>query len=226
MDELENEKDSIIILPIGISEGHGEHLPVGTDTYQAEYVVKEVSKRMEKRSIIAPILNYGTCKATEHLQGTLSIRFETLRDIVSDILKSLVGQGFEKIVMISGHSGTTHMIALRLAAQDLLENKDAHILLLSGYDFAYELRGDKVPDRDGHGGEIETAKIMDIKPDLVGKNRPNNKVHHPEFKVIADYGDHWPEGMRGSADEASEEEGEEINEYVIKKIIKVIEDSF
>ncbi|MBS3782775.1 MAG: creatininase family protein [Candidatus Thermoplasmatota archaeon] len=226
MKELEKEKDSIIILPIGISEGHGKHLPVGTDTYQAEYVVEEVAKRLDRRSIIAPILNYGTCKATEHLYGTLSIRFDTLRDIAYDILRSLTDQGFENIVIISGHSGKSHMMALRLAAEDVLEKTDADILLLSGYDFAYELKGDKVSKMDGHGGEIETARIMDIKPNLVREDRPRNEVKHPEFKVIADYGGHWPEGMRGNADEASKEEGEEINEYVIKKIIRVIEDSF
>ncbi|MEF8874310.1 MAG: creatininase family protein [Candidatus Thermoplasmatota archaeon] len=226
MTELEKEKDSIIILPIGISEGHGKHLPVGTDTYQAEYVVEEVSKRLDRRSIIAPILNYGTCRATEHLSGTLSIRFDTLRGMVSEILESLTEQGFQNVVIISSHSGTSHMMALRLAAQDVLEETDADILLLSGYDFAYGLKEDKIPKTDGHGGEIETARVMDIKPDLVKEDRPNNKVKHPEFKVISDYGEHWEEGMRGNADEASAEEGKEINEYVIKKIIKVIEDSF
>lgn len=226
MEELKNEKESIMIIPVGISEGHGEHLPVGTDTYQAGYVVEEVAKRVSRRAIIAPMLNYGTCNATEHLSGTLSVRFDTLRDMAFDILSALVEQNFKKIVIISGHSGKSHMMALRLAAEDVLKKNEAEILLLSGYDFAYELKGDKVAETDGHGGEIETARMMDIKPGLVREDRPNNEVEHPEFKVIADYGGHWPEGMRGSADKASKEEGEEINEYVIKKIIRVIEDSF
>ncbi len=226
MDELEDKKDSVLILPVGISEGHGEHLPVGTDTYQAEYVVEEVCKRMERSSIIAPMMNYGHCKATEHLSGTLSVRFETLREMVYDILESLTDRGFKNIVIISGHSGSSHMTALRLACEDILDDADADILLLSDYDFAYRLKGEEVPETDGHGGEIETARIMDIKLELVKEDKPKNEVHHPEFKVISDYSQHWLEGMRGDAGEATEEEGHEINEYVIKKIINLVEDSF
>ncbi len=226
MNELEEENDSIILLPVGISEGHGKHLPVGTDTYQSEYVANEVSKRLDDRCIIAPMLNYGRCKATEHLSGTLSIRFETLRNIAYDILKGLTDQGFKNIVIISGHAGNSHMTSLRLAAEDILDENEADILLLTDYDFAYKLKGEDVPETDGHGGELETARIMDIKPDLVGEDRPRNDVKHPEFKVISDYSQHWSEGMRGPADEATEEEGNKINEYVIKKIINLIQDSF
>ncbi len=227
MNELEKEKDSILFLPIGISEGHGKHLPAGTDTFQAEYVVEEVCKKMEERSLIAPILNYGQCKATTHLTGTLSISFDSLRDVVYDILKSCTRQGFDKIVIVSSHAGSGHMTALKLAAEMILEEKKGlEILLFSDYDFAYELKGEEVPDTDGHGGELETARMLDIREDLVGEDRPRAEIEYPTNKVMVDYSEYLSKGMRGDASKATAEEGKKINAYVIEKIIKLVEDSF
>lgn len=226
MTEIENEKDSILFLPVGISEGHGKHLPAGTDTFQAEYVVEEVCRRLDKPTLIAPTLNYGYCRATRHLSGTLSISFDSLKSVAFDILKSLNDQCFGKIVIVSGHAGSSHMTALKLAAEEVLEKSDIEILLLSDYDYAYELKGEDVPSTDGHGGEIETARLLDIREDLVGKDRPDTEVKYPSFKVMVDYSEYLSDGMRGNARKATKEEGREINEYVIEKIINLVEDTF
>lgn len=223
MDEIENMVDSIFMLPLGISEGHGDHLPIGTDTFQAVYVCKKVAERLDRDVVLAPVLNYGHCRATKNLPGTISISFDTLRDIVYEILECAVEQGFHKFVLISGHAGRTHMTALRLACEKILSKDDIDILLLTDYDFAYELKGKDVPDTDGHGGEIETSRILHIRPDLVGENRPVSEVRYPRFKVIKDYSDYLVKGMRGDSSKATREEGEKIDKYVIDGIIEHIE---
>ena len=226
MDELTSPDKYILFLPIGISEGHGKHLPIGTDTIQTEYVTEKVAKVLDRESIIAPVLNYGHCKATEHLPGTFSISFDSLRFTVRDILKAALNQGFNKIVIISGHSGKSHMMALRLAAEEVLESSDAEILLLSDYDFAYELKGEDIPENDGHGGQIETSRVLAIREDLVGDERPEKKIEYPRFKILVDYSDYLSEGMRGDSKASSKEEGKRTNEYVIEGIVKEIEKTF
>jgi len=218
--------DPILFLPVGISEGHGKHLPSGTDTFQGEYITERVCKELDKDTIIAPTLNYGRCRATEHLPGTLSVSFDSVRNIVFDILISVCEQGFTKIVIISGHAGSSHMKALELACEEVLEEYDVNIVLLSDYYYAYDFKGEEVPETDGHGGQIETSRILDIKGDLVKDDRPNINIDYPEYKVIRDYSEYLQEGMRGDATASSKEEGKKINDYVVNKIVELVRKNF
>ena len=226
MNDFSNSDELLFFLPIGISEGHGKHLPVGTDTYQAEYVVEKVAEKIDKKSVIGPVLNYGHCRATSKLPGTLSLSFDSLRSVVYDILKSVCKNGFEKIIIISGHCGTTHMVALRLASEKIIEEFDVKIMLLSDYELAYELKGEKVSENDGHGGEIETSRMLDINEELVDEDRGSTDVEYPRFLIIKDYNEYLTEGMRGNAEKASAEIGREINNYVIDGIIEKINEHF
>lgn len=226
MEELKDPSEYLLLLPLGISEGHGKHLPAGTDTFQSEFVVERVAEKSDKDCIIAPVLNYGHCRATAHLPGTVSISFDSLRHTVKDILTSLAEQGFKDLVLISGHAGSSHMMALRLAVEDVMEEHDIEVLLLSDYYYAYDFKGEDVPDTDGHGGEVETSRILDIAPELVKDDRPKTIVEYPKHKVIADYSHYLTDGMRGDAGGATKEEGKKINEYVIDQIVQLIEDGF
>lgn len=226
MDDFDDLEDPILFLPVGISEGHGPHLPTGTDTYQADHVVERVCKELDKETIIAPTLNYGRCRATSHLSGTLSISFDSVRNIVYDILGSVCDQGFTNIVIISGHAGSSHMKALELACEDVLEDNEVDILLLSDYYFAYDFKGEDVSETDGHGGRIETSRIMDIKGDLVKEDRPDITIDYPEYIVIKDYSEYLTDGMRGDANASSEEEGKKINDYVVENIVELVKKNF
>ncbi len=226
MDDFCKSDELLFFLPVGISEGHGKHLPVGTDTYQAEYVVEKVADKIDKQSVIGPVLNYGHCRATSKLPGTLSLSFDSLRGVVYDILKGVCRNGFKKIIVISGHAGTTHMVALRLASEKIIEEFDVKIMLLSDYELAYELKGEKVSKNDGHGGEIETSRMLDINEELVDEDRGSTDVEYPRFLIIKDYNEYLTEGMRGNAEKASAEIGREINNYVIDGIIEKINEHF
>ncbi len=226
MDDFDEFNDPLLFLPVGISEGHGRHLPAGTDTFQADYVTERVCKGLDKETIIAPTLNYGRCRATSHLSGSLSVSFDSVRDIVYDILESVCKQDFTNIVIISGHAGSSHMKALELACEEILEEYDVDILLLSDYYFAYDFKGDEVSERDGHGGRIETSRILDIRGDLVKDDRPNITIDYPEYMVIKDYSEYLTDGMRGDATASSQEEGEKINDYVVDKIIELVRKNF
>lgn len=218
--------EPILFLPVGISEGHGRHLPAGTDTFQADYVTERVCKELDKETIIAPTLNYGRCRATSHLSGSLSVSFDTVRDIVYDILKSVCKQEFTRIVIISGHAGSSHMKALELACEDILEDHDVDILLMSDYDFAYDFKAKEVPETDGHGGQIETSRMMDIHRDLVKEDRPERTIDYPEYKVIKDYSEYLTDGMRGDATSSSQEEGKKINDYIVESIVELVRKNF
>jgi hypothetical protein len=136
---------SVVIIPIGSVEEHGDHLPLCTDSVQPEYVAQEVAKKTG--CLVAPPLRYGVCNSTRGFPGTISITFDALYGITRDILEEFVRNHFTRILVLSGHAGQAHMAALKLAAQEVVwqhhgENPDKRprIMVCSDYDFAYELK--------------------------------------------------------------------------------------
>jgi len=220
----------VVIFPVGSVEEHGEHLPLCTDSIQPEYVALEVAKKTG--CLVAPPLRYGICNAGRNFPGTLSIEFDSLRGITQDVLSELVRNGFNRIMVLSGHSGSSHMAALRLAAQKVVlqsgkaaSARKTRIMVLSDFDLAFEVK-EKLgfPQKDGHAGAIETARVMAIQPDLVKAKGEASFPEMPRFEVVADPERYFPSGVDGDPTAASEDKGKKINEYVIDGVAKLVEE--
>jgi creatinine amidohydrolase len=123
MPEVEKaaKKGKVVIIPCGSIEEHGSHLPLCTDSIQAEYVSLEVAKQVE--CLVAPPLRYGLCNSTKNFPGTITISFDSLRNIMADILEEFVRNGFKKLLIITGHAGSSHTTALRLAAKKVITER-------------------------------------------------------------------------------------------------------
>ncbi len=231
MSEVEKAAKSgtVVIFPVGSVEEHGAYLPLSTDSLQPEFVALEVAKRT--KSLVLPTLRYGVCTSTRNFPGTLSIKFTSLYRITFDILSELVRNGFGKILVLSGHAGTLHMAALRHAAQNVVMQNEAanaegkvRIMVLSDYDFAYDLRGKSVSEKDGHGGAIEASRIMAIKPNVVKGIGKKSFTQPPRFEALAHPEDYFPTGTIGDPAEASANKGQEINSYIIGQVVKLVEE--
>ncbi len=221
-EEIVDER-TIAILPVGSLEEHGPHLPLGSDTYQAVYVAEEISKRLN--AIMLPPINYGFTELDD-FKGTISIGFDSVYHITKDILQGLLKNGIRNVVIISGHASQIHMAALRKACNEILEGNFMRIMLLSDYDIAYEMRGKIVPYDDSHAGVIETARMLDIRPDLVKEERKFERKEKGSFLVIDNYASIYPEGTLSDPSGATKEMGKEINKYIVEKLIKIIKENF
>lgn len=222
-------KGKIVILPVGSVEEHGKHLPLCTDCLQPESIAVEVARKVG--CLVAPPLRYGVCTETRSFPGTISVSFDSLHSIVSDVLDELARQGFKRLIVLSGHAGSLHMAALRLAAHDVLDKyieeskqRTLRIVVLSDYDFAYELRGKQFDERDGHGGEIETSRILAIRPDLVKGRTEKNFSELPRFEIVANPKDYWSSGIRGDPSRANVEKGRIANKYIIGKMLALVKE--
>jgi creatinine amidohydrolase len=220
----------VVIFPVGSVEEHGRHLPLCTDSQQSEYVAVEVAKKTG--CLVAPPFRHGICNAGHNFPGTISIEFNTLYQVVRDILSELTRNGFCRIIVLTGHAGSSHMTALKLAAQEVVRRKEStndkrktRIMVLSDYDFAYELK-EKLgfPKNDGHAGAIETSRIMAIKPDLVKGKGEASFPQMPRFEVVSDPERYFPSGVMGDPTEASKGKGQMVNKYVIEQVVKLVEE--
>jgi creatinine amidohydrolase len=220
---------AVVIFPVGSVEEHGIHLPLCTDSLQPEYVALEAAKRTG--CFVAPPLRYGVCNSARNFPGTLSIEFDSLYRITVDILSELVRNGFNRIIVLSGHAGSSHMAALRLAAQKVIlqsENaisaKKTRIMVLSDYDFAYELRGKYFSEKDGHAGTIETSRVMAIKPDLIKAVGKASFPEMPRFEIVAHPESYFPSGVIGDPSAGSASKGRTINKYIIEQVARLVEE--
>lgn len=213
-------EDSVVIVPIGAVEEHGPHLPLCTDSIQPEHVALEIAKRTG--AFIAPPIRYGNCSTTRNFPGTISISFDTMRALAYDVISELARNGFGNIVLLSGHAGGMHMAALRLAAKDVVGEREVHVMVASDYEVLY--RSNKVEEGDGHSGLLETSRVLAIRPDLVRPERPKGKSEIPPYVVLRHPEEYWKEGVSGDSSGSTAEKGKDFNDFVIDELCRMIEE--
>ena len=113
-----NRERTLFILPIGMLEEHGPHLPIGADTFGVLYEANGVSRQISKalpgwNVVMMPTINYGQGGANQaggilvH-SGTYAIRQSTLRSLVADVGGQVAQNGFKWIFVMTGHGAPAH----------------------------------------------------------------------------------------------------------------------
>jgi creatinine amidohydrolase len=92
-----------VIIPLGLIEAHGAHLPVGMDNQAADYFSRRVAEAAG--GILVPPIYYGFADAMREYPGTVGLTVETLSCVIRDIAVMFYRQGFKKQVYLSGHGG-------------------------------------------------------------------------------------------------------------------------
>lgn len=161
-----------IILPLGSTEQHGPHLPLGTDTIRAEALANRLAASLPE-ALVAPPLPIGCSDEHAGFPGLLSLDAETLASVIVDCARRLVAWRVERLILLSAHGGNGR--ALTLAAERLRrELPELRVwvpddLLLIAEAILAEARRDGIfPEAVGlHAGESETSEILYLRPDLV-----------------------------------------------------------
>lgn len=209
MPEFEKGRETCrtIVLPCGSIEEHGPHLPLGTDTFSAVAVARAGAGR--GGFWVAPPVYYGLCRSSSDHPGTLTIRGETLKALVLDIVRSLHAQGMRQVILLSGHAGGTHMAALTDAGEQLLlEFADLRVAVLTVSDLGATVWGDVLETpRDSHAGEIETSLMLEACPELVHGTAEEEYPTFPRFILVRNKRRFWPGGVWGNPKAASVEKG-------------------
>jgi creatinine amidohydrolase len=112
---------AVILLPTGVIEEHGPHMGTGVDTYCAYLTCKLTRRVLEARGIktlIAPPFYWGINKTTHVFPGTFTVRIETMKALLHDILASLKSWGFTTVFNINWHGDGYHCMTILESMRD------------------------------------------------------------------------------------------------------------
>lgn len=211
----------LVILPVGALEAHGPHLPLGADQIQAEATAASVAERVD--ALIAPTVAYGSAPGARRFPGTVSLSLSDLEGHVRGVLSELARSGIRRILVLSGHAERGHMAALREAADEAVRaSPGLRVVVLSDYDFVYELRGRDSPATDGHAGLLETSRLLALAPETVGPDRPVIENRRSPFLPGSGTEAEWPESVIGDTRPASAELGRRVQAHVVDRTVETV----
>jgi creatinine amidohydrolase len=151
------------LLPVGSTEQHGPHAPLGTDAFHAESVAEAGADSYDGEVVVAPTVPVGVAEEHRDFAGTLWVSPDTFRSYVRDVVGSLAHHGFDRVVVVNGHGGNAP--ALGEVTATISRHDDAYAVPFTWFDAV-----DAGPGM-GHGGPIETALLRATHPNLVREDR-------------------------------------------------------
>jgi creatinine amidohydrolase len=208
---------AVALLPLGATEAHGPHAPLGTDTLISVGICERAAARLEGEIpvLVLPELPYGVTRYAAGFPGTVSIEEETLRRLVTEICS-----GFERAVLVNSHFEPEQVATLRSTGLPLL-------------DLTRRANAERLTDefREGscHAGRYETSLVLADRPELVHEERlrrlPPNPVPMPaaiaagrtSFDALG-----MDEAYCGSPADASAAEGEETYATLTELLVALI----
>ncbi|WP_254274553.1 creatininase family protein [Haloarcula marina] len=160
MDEVDTD---LALLPVGSTEQHGPHAPLGTDTLNAEAVADAAAERYEAPVVVAPAVPVAVAEEHRAFTGTLWTSESTFRAYVRDIVGSLAAHGWDRVVLVNGHGG--NVSALGEVCGRIVRHDDAYAVPFTWFD---EVDAEV---NMGHGGPLETALLQHANPETVREDR-------------------------------------------------------
>src|SRR6185437_2163108 len=152
-----HQAQGVCVLPFGIIEKHGPHLPLGTDLLDVRFAVTNAVK--QEYAVVFPEYYFGQIFEARQQPGTLAYSLSTQLTLLQETVNEMDRNGCKKIVIVNGHGGNNSLLPLFAQAQ-LASQRDYVV-------YVFGLPNGNVPGRpalktpfDMHGGEVETSNML------------------------------------------------------------------
>lgn len=218
----------VVILPMGATEQHGHHLPLGVDIYLAEHFAKEVSK--ETGALVSPTMPFGYSWVWRDIPGTISLQQDLVEAVIKDVASSVSRYGTKMLVLINGHDSNNS--AMKYAVRELEDELDMPVIYLF-YPNLSEIMGNvtESPTWNGmiHACEFETSLMLHAKENLVLQEKAVKE--YPEIPDLygmstISLGDLSKSGVYGDATLASKEKGKLMSDIFTEQMSKLIKKAY
>lgn len=156
---------SIAILPWGATEAHNYHLPYGTDHYLAEAVAADAARKAWEKNckpLVLPGIPFGVNTGQMGVKFCMNMMPSTQLAVLKDIIQVLDTHKIDKLVIVNAHGGNNFKQIIRELS---LIYPNVFVCSLNWWQIANP--GDYFVEPGDHAGELETAAMMHIAPELV-----------------------------------------------------------
>jgi creatinine amidohydrolase len=223
MDQFQQalEATDTAVLPIGMTEAHGHHCPLGTDTLIPRHFLQLIEQRLGEQLIIAPEIPYGHSWNLAPYPGTIDVSADAFGEYVFQVGRGLAKWGVRKLVLFNGHGGNIPALSI---VMERLADLGLSVLLVNWWlDYAAEIR--TICSGQGHAGEDETSCVLAIDPSLVDMGKANvnwtravANVKYPGISLRT-----LAFAQTGDATKATPEKGEAIYQLLTDRIVELLQ---
>jgi len=192
----DDDRDKCVLIPVGHTEQHGHHLPLATDTIIIGAIGRGTEAAAPDEAICLPPFPYGASTHRASFAGTLNVGGRAFEDFWLAVVDVLVARGFRKHYLMSGHGGNCSFLVnvTKYAGERHRRIFCATAWLhTNGHIATPVLQSTRLSGRGGmgHAGELETAMILALRPDLTHMERV---VDETDFVSTESYYMDWIEG--------------------------------
>jgi creatinine amidohydrolase len=223
--EVRNLETALAVVPVGSTEQHGPHAPLGTDVVTAEAVTDAALERIDREVVRAPAIPVGVAEEHRQFPGTMWVSDDTFRRYVRESVESLAFHGFDRVVMVNGHGGNVD--ALHEVGGRLTRSGEAYAVPYTWF----EAVGDHSSEM-GHGGPLETSLLRHLEPALVREDRLDDAkagaaekwgewVSHADLAY--DSAEFTENGVVGDPTDGNAKRGEELLDLAAEALVRLLD---
>jgi len=169
------------LLPFGILEKHGAHLPLGTDLLKVRYAALRAAE--QEYAVVFPEYYFGQIFEARHEPGTIAYSTHLQLELLQETTDEMARNGCKKVIIVNGHGGNENLLPF-FAQTQLEKPHDYVVYILPVLEAAAEgPPPKKTTGPDMHGGESETSKMLIARPDLVHMDRASQESGADEARL-------------------------------------------
>src|SRR5579883_3019488 len=167
------------LLPFGILEKHGPHLPMGTYLLNVRYVAEHAAQ--QEYAVIFPQYYFGQISEARHEAGTIAYNAELQMKLLQATTDEMARNGCKKVLIVNGHGGNENL--LPYFAQTQLDSPHDYVVYVQwGHEPTKKVGAEK-QGPDWHAGETETSNMLVTRPDLVHIDRARDESGADQKRV-------------------------------------------
>ena len=238
--EIGEADGSILVVPVGSIEQHGDHLPVSTDTILADAAAHGGVEATDDAVpvLVTPPVWSGLSAHHMPFGGTLTLSFEQMRGLLKSVADSALENGFDAILFLNGHGGNMSLVST-VVSDVGADHPDVEVLGLSYFylvsDLVAEIR-DSDPGGMMHAGEFETSLMLHLRPELVDEDELTPVYTERRYEWLLDdlfgsgalsaygtFADYTDTGVMGDPAAASAEKGEQLFARISEALAGLLE---
>ncbi|MGV3466567.1 MAG: creatininase family protein [Heyndrickxia sp.] len=218
----------VAILPLGATEQHGHHLPLGTDIFLSEGISRKLSE--QTGALLLPTLPFGYSWVWGDIPGTVSLQQHHVEAVIKDVAHSVSRYGIKLLILVNGHDANN--ASMKYATRELIDELDMQVVYLF-YPSLESVMAEICESSTWHGMihacEFETSLMLALKPELVNMDKAVKE--YPEKpnlygKSSISLGNLSKSGVYGDATLATKEKGEKMVEVFVEKMASLLSEAY